>query len=53
MDKEFVWIPAAKTDVSKRIKEEWNKLGQLPPSEDPVVQQRRKEVLEFGRGHGN
>lgn len=49
MDKEFKWIPASKTDIAKRIREEWERLGQLPPSDDPVIQQRRKEVLEFGR----
>jgi hypothetical protein len=51
MNPDFKWVPAAKTDISKRIKEEWLKLGQVPPSEDPVVQQRRKEVLEFGRSY--
>jgi hypothetical protein len=46
MDKDFVWIHSSKTDISKRIREEWERLGQLPPSDDPVIQQRRKEVLE-------
>lgn len=52
MDKKFVWIPASKTDISKRFLEEWKRLGQTPPWEDPVVLQRRKEAMEYGRHEG-
>ena len=49
MSDEFVWIPAAATDVGKRFREEWKKLGQLPPDQDPRVLENRRKALEYGK----
>ena len=49
MSDEFVWIPAAATDVGKRFREEWKKLGQLPPGQDPKVLENRRKALEYGQ----
>ncbi len=49
MSDDFVWIPAAATDVSKRIRKEWEKLGQLPPDQDPKILENRRKVLEYGK----
>lgn len=49
MSDDFVWIPAAATDVGKRIRKEWEKLGQLPPDQDPKILENRRKVLEYGK----
>jgi hypothetical protein len=45
----FVYIPAAKTNIAERIKQEWQRLGQLPPEQDPRVQQHRQKARSYGR----
>ena len=49
MSDDFIWIPAASTDIGRRIREEWKKLGQLPPDQDPKILENRKKVLEYGK----
>jgi hypothetical protein len=49
MSDDFVWIPAAATDVGKRIRKEWERLGQLPPDKDPRVLENRRKALEYGK----
>ena len=49
MSDDFVWIPAVATDVGKRIRTEWEKLGQLPPDQDPKILENRRKVLEYGK----
>jgi hypothetical protein len=49
MKDDFVYIPAAKTDVGKRIREEWERLGQLPPDQDPKVLENRKKAWDYGK----
>lgn len=46
---DFKYIPAAKTDISQRIREEWKRLGQLPPDEDPRVQENREKAKSYGQ----
>ena len=38
---------AAKTDVFETFKKHWERLGQLPPEQDPRVQENRRRVREL------
>lgn len=49
MSEDFVWVPAVETDIGKRIRKEWERLGQLPPDQDPKVLENRRKVLEYGK----
>ena len=49
MSEDFVWVPAAATDISRRIRKEWERLGQLPPDKDPKVLENRRKALEYGK----
>jgi hypothetical protein len=46
---DFVYIPSAKTNVGKRIREEWERLGQLAPDKDPRVLENRRKAWEYGQ----
>jgi len=49
MKEDFVYIPAAKTDVGKRIRAEWERLGQPVPDKDSRVLENRRKAWEYGK----
>ena len=40
---------AAKTNVYETFKKHWELLGQLPPDQDPKVQENRRRIRELAR----
>lgn len=46
-DNPMAYTPAAKTNVYETFKKHWERLGQVPPDQDPKIQEERRRVREL------